>query len=362
MKNFFGFLWKLVMILIGIPLGLFVGLILFLSITEFKPKKTENLEIFYKDKSKVEVQKNKLIRILSWNLGYAGLGAKQDFFMDKGSMVRPETAEDVVENMDGILATIKDLHADILLLQEIDRSSKRSYYMNQQEILAISENMSYASALNYKCEYVPYPIPTIGKVESGLASYSNYKMDEARRESLPGTFHWPVSLAHLKRCLLVTRFPLDSGKNLVLVNLHLEAFDDGPGREAQTKALMDVLKSEYEKGNYVIAGGDFNQTFPNKRPEFFALKEGLWHPGVLTEAMLPEGWSFASDDSAPTCRATHSVYTSALENDDIKKNWQHYLLDGFILSPGVELRKVKTMDNDFLFSDHNPVYIEVVLK
>lgn len=48
----------------------------------------------------------------------------------------------------------------------------------------------------------------------------------------------------------------------MLVNLHLEAYDDGEGKIAQTKQLREFIQSEYEKGNYVIAGGDLNQVFP----------------------------------------------------------------------------------------------------
>ncbi len=360
-KKILGFTWKFFAILLGVPLLLFIGLIIFLSITEFSPEKTEDLEIHAEAKATKTLETNKRIRIASWNIGYTALGAKQDFFMDGGSMSIPESKEDSLENLNGIIKGLKGFNADIILLQESDRCSRRSYYINQQEKVSESENMAYASAINYKCAFVPYPIPLTGKVESGLATYSHYKISEAKRESLPVTFKWPVRIAHLKRCLLVSRFPLKSGKALVLVNLHLEAFDDGPGRLAQTKVLMDILKEEYAKGNYVIAGGDFNQTFPNSRPNAFALQEGRWHPGTLTQDMIPENWSYASDESAPTCRSTHAPYTPALKDENIKKNWQHYLLDGFILSPNVKLEKVKTMDNDFLYSDHNPVYMDFIL-
>lgn len=47
------------------------------------------------------------------------------------------------------------------------------------------------------------------------------------------------------------------------MNLHLEAYDDGEGKEAQTAMLLQILQEEYVKGNYVIAGGDFNQSFPD---------------------------------------------------------------------------------------------------
>ena len=56
--------------------------------------------------------------------------------------------------------------------------------------------------------------------------------------------------------------PLEgTDKELVLINFHLEAYDSGEGKIAQSKMLAEKLESEYQQGNYVIAGGDFNQTF-----------------------------------------------------------------------------------------------------
>ena len=55
---------------------------------------------------------------------------------------------------------------------------------------------------------------------------------------------------------------MGSDREPVLVNLHLEAYDDGEGKIAQTNQLRDYIEDEYAKGNYVIAGGDFNQVFP----------------------------------------------------------------------------------------------------
>ena len=41
---------------------------------------------------------------------------------------------------------------------------------------------------------------------------------------------------------------------------------------------------------------------------------------------------------------------------------QHYVIDGFILSPNVELTSVQTQDDGFRFSDHNPVLLSIRLK
>ena len=84
---------------------------------------------------------------------------------------------------------------------------------------------------------------------------------------------------------------------LVLVNLHLEAYDDGEGKAAQTAALTSFLEQEYAKGNYVIAGGDFNQTFPGGLDKYPIKNDDLWTPGMLDDSMLPEDVTFQTDDT-----------------------------------------------------------------
>ena len=68
--------------------------------------------------------------------------------------------------------------------------------------------------------------------------------------------------------------------------------------------------------------------------------------------MLPEGWQFAYDDSSPTCRLLDKPYT---------EDCQTYVIDGFILSPNVQLQAVSTVNLDFACSDHNPVKLEITL-
>jgi hypothetical protein len=40
---------------------------------------------------------------------------------------------------------------------------------------------------------------------------------------------------------------------------------------------------------------------------------------------------------------------------------QYYVIDGFIVSPNVQVDSVETVDAGFEFSDHNPVMLHVTL-
>ena len=348
-------------IVLGVILLAAAGLIGWLTVREFNPAAVEDVEVNRIVPSKGVLSPGDSLTILSLNTGYAGLGADSDFFMDGGKEVVP-TRDQVQTNLMGLTGQLIEHRADVYFLQEVDTNSSRSSSVDQSGIywynLRLSdETVPYSSshALNYSCDFVPFPFPPIGKVHSGLQTLSRFSVSNAQRIALPCPFSWPVSAANLKRCLLVSRVPLGAGKELVLVNLHLEAYDDGEGKAAQTKMLMDFLTSEYEKGNYVIAGGDFNQTFPGGLDAFPIQDPELWTPGVLENEMLPEGWQFACDLSVPSCRLLNHPYDPDPDGN------QFYVIDGFILSPNVALDSVETIDCQFAFTDHNPVFLQATL-
>ncbi len=349
--------FKIVLIVLGAVLLLAAGLILWLSVCEFKPADVTDVKV----ESNSQVGEfspflDQELTVISWNIGYAGLGKDSDFFMDGGENVSSADQDTVTASLLGIYKQLYtgDNQAGIYMLQEVDKNSARTYSMDESDCLGIY-NSTYA--LNYSCPFVPYPLPPIGRVNSGLLTTTMYDIDSSERISLPCPFDWPVSTANLKRCLLVSYLPIEgSSSKLVIVNLHLEAYDDGEGKIAQTKQLREFIQSEYEKGNYVIAGGDFNQVFPGGIEKYPNEHPELWEPGIITEDIMPEGWSLAYDLETPSCRLLNQPY----DPEDIE-NTQYYVIDGFIISPNVELISVETLDAGFEFADHNPVQLKVKL-
>jgi endonuclease/exonuclease/phosphatase family metal-dependent hydrolase len=335
--------------------------ILWLNANEYKPADRETVAV--SPALTLRPARFQPIELYSWNIGYASLDAKEDFFMDGGKKTRPDTAGSVVENISAIQDFISAANPDIFFLQEVDVNSKRSYGNDQVRYLSENWKGSSAFAFNFKCPFVPIPFPQfIGKVESGLLTLNSYG-GTAERISLPSPFPWPERIAQLKRCLLVTRVPVQgdgvagNAPELVLVNLHLEAYDTGgSGRQAQTKLLAQFLLEEYAKGNYCVAGGDFNQVFPAVKDVFPVQANEYFTPGVVDGSLFGEGWILAADPSAPTCRSLDKPF------DGNREDHQFYLIDSFILSPNVELIGVRTVDLDFKNSDHNPVKLTFRLK
>ena len=141
------------------------------------------------------------------------------------------------------------------------------------------------------------------------------------------------------------------------MNLHLEAYDSGEGKVAQTKMLAEVLKEERDKGNYVIAGGDFNQIFSSADENAYPPNPDLWTPGEIDVDQIGEGFQFFMDESTPTCRSLDKP----LEGAD-KDNFQYYLIDGFIVSDNITIDDGKTVDLGFKATDHNPVVLNLTLN
>ncbi len=326
-----------------------------LTATEYKPAAVEAVDILRAGDNDIVRPENSL-NILSWNVGYGGLGKDSDSFMDGGKDVTSADKETTLKYLDGIEKAIAALEPDILMLQEVDEDCSRTYGINELDKLWLT---CRAYAPNYVCKFVPFPLPPIGRVNTGvMTTTDDLYIDAAQRIALPCPFEWPVRTANLKRCLLASWLPIEgSDSQLVIVNLHLEAYDSGEGKIAQTKQLMEFITSEYEKGNYVIAGGDFNQVFPGSLEVYPNLHPENWEPGTLEADILPEGWQFAYDLSVPSCRLLNQPY-----DPEDTENTQYYVIDGFILSPNVELNSVNGIDERFENSDHNPVLINVSLK
>ena len=328
-----------------------------LTIGEYRPDDIEDIEIAGAAES--TVQAGDTLSVVTWNTGYGALGDNADFFMDGGSMVYTADGERVRFNLQGIADTLAAIEPDVILLQEVDQDADRSHRVDEAAFytgLYAYSGWESTFAYNYRVMYVPYPIPPVGNVNSGILTLSRYHIDASERVQLPVAFSWPVRLGQLKRCLLIDRLPVEgSDRELVLINLHLEAYDDGEGKYAQAAMLRDVLAAEAEAGNYVIAGGNFNLS-TQEALALYPVGDGMWQPGVL-EADLPgEGYRFVTDALTPTCRSLDRVYADA-----DRETFQYYVTDGFILSANVLALSVETVDTAFEYAAHNPVVLTAYL-
>jgi endonuclease/exonuclease/phosphatase family metal-dependent hydrolase len=309
-----------------------------------------------------------VLTLVSWNVGYGGLGAESDFFYDDSgiwysgsSMIR--SPKNLVEkNLNGVLEFLdrnKD-SVDFFLLQEADIVSDRSYNIRQYEAYQKSlPGFAADFAVNYKCDRVPVPLlepwNAYGAVLSGLASFSRYPPAEATRHQLPGHYPMPDRMFQLDRCAALHRFPAPGGKDLVVINLHNSAYDPGDKIKAiQLPYLRDLALAEFAKGNFVVLGGDWNQCPPHFRFDTFMPGNTQGYlQGNLPPDFFPEDWTFAYDPTVPTNRKVRDPY--------LKGKTFETLIDFFLVSPNLKLTAVHGIDQGFQFSDHQPVMITITL-
>jgi hypothetical protein len=238
------------------------------------------------------------------------------------------------------------------------------------------------------------PAHPMGMVrDSGMAMYSRYGVDSAVRVSLPVDESFPEKYFDLDRCFTVARLPVSSGEGdadaetgadadgpsgddsetgadadgpsgaegsgaeLVLINVHLSAYEAGSNiHSEQMKALAETMGAEREKGNWVIAGGDWNQCFPGSEDAFMGRMETPSWAKPLMEELLPDGFSAINADNAgviATCRDSSIPWTPGVSYETI--------LDGWIVSDNVGA-SADNIDTDYTASDHNPVLLTFTLQ
>ncbi|RLD34293.1 MAG: endonuclease/exonuclease/phosphatase family protein, partial [Bacteroidetes bacterium] len=167
---------------------------------------------------------------------------------------------------------------------------------------------------------------------------------------------WPDKLFLLDRCFILTRFPLASGKDFVVMNTHNSAYVyDSALRIKELNIIKEKMLEEYAKGNFVVAGGDWNANPPHFMPSGNYNGHRFVPSQVkMNDNTFPEDWTWAYDASAPTNRQNYQAFVKGENGTTI--------LDYFILSPNIELLQVQTIDLNFENSDHNPVFMKIALK
>lgn len=356
-------LTKIVLVILGSAI-LFVGI---LTVFEYRPDALEDVEIINNQNNLVMI--GDTYQALTFNIGYAGLGKNEDFVMDGGTKGRADSISVVEAYFTGIKNILSENESDFYFLQEVDQKARRSYNINQVEALSNLVGSTYSShyAYNFKSIFVPFPVSLtdyIGSVESGIQTFVSYKVASSERHQFPGAFSWPLRVANLKRAMMVTTLDIqDSDKQLVLVNLHMSAYDsDGQLRDKEMAYLATFLETQKALGNYVVVAGDFNQTFPDA-DGLFPVSSNLYEAYTIEDDFLPAGYNYAIDLNHPTCRLLNQPYEKGT------KGTQYYLIDGFIVSDNIELVKIGleetakavTLNEEFLYSDHNPVLLKFKL-
>jgi endonuclease/exonuclease/phosphatase family metal-dependent hydrolase len=202
--------------------------------------------------------------VMSWNFSFAyGVGSA-------GLNYYQKIRFHFIEALDEAVQLIKDHQVDIVLLQEVDFSCKKTHFIDQLEYMAVKLNFNFAYGTSWSSPYVPFPFfapeDHFGKTNAGGGVLSRFPITSNTVHLLPK----PSENFKIYNFFYPSRYFQTVGikifdKDYLFGNLHLEAFNI-KNRTKQTKIIIkDIVKRDID-----FFGGDFN-TVPlcaSKRSNF----------------------------------------------------------------------------------------------
>lgn len=352
MRSLFRFLLKL--ILVVLILGIGYALYVFLSYHRIDDNQV--LSVVHNDNTE-KVETGKPYSVLSFNIGFGAYEPDYGFFMDGGTQSWAWSKERLVTNLSniGYFLYAADSEDDFFFIQELDAKSTRTYHVDEQAYIKDAlNNKSSVFAINYDSPFLMYPVSLKphGKSLSGIMTLSDFNITSSVRRSLP-VEEGLMKYVDLDRCFTVSRVEVENGRELILINLHLSAYtSDGNITDQQLEMLLTVMKEEYEKGNYCIAGGDFNKDVTGMGAEGFGISGGEYNWAKKIDSALLESYNirladmYDENNPVPSCRNADGPY---------HPSQYQITLDGFLVTDNVEIISTEVLDTGFRYSDHNPV-------
>lgn len=278
------------------------------------------------------IDTDSIYSVVTYNIGYlSGM-------TNNRAVAKPKSLFD--DNLKKVTDEFRSLNADIIAFQEIDYASARSYEINQQNEIAKLGYNYVAEAVNWDETYVPFPYwpPSMhfGKVLSGQSIISKFTLNAHERIILERVADNPFyrDALYLERLAQVVKVIIEN-KTVVIINIHLEAFDK-PTRVKQFNYVLDLFK-KYVAEFPTILLGDFNSRARNKDDIINTLFE---MPTIGNAAFDKENIENTFDTKDPFERIDYIFYS---------KNSIEYI-DGKVLTAFGEA------------SDHLPVMMRFKLK
>lgn len=205
------------------------------------------------------------LRVLSWNVQF-GAGRNRWFFYDRGPDSRVTRGE-VDATLEGIASVIRDVDPDLVFLQEVDRKSARTAWVDQHAWLASKLGLPvHASTPYFWVPFVPVPPKNpMGAVQMHLSVFSRFALSDGERVAL-SPLREPMArrIFNLRRALMQVSMPVAGARPLTLFQTHLSAFSLGDGTLA--RQVSTVLEHVDRAPGASLLVGDFNSLPPGDDP------------------------------------------------------------------------------------------------
>lgn len=296
----------------------------------------EDYHILVQDENVLDPPPKDTLSVLTYNIGYLS-GMTNNL-----SVAREKDLFD--DHLDKAIRVLGKMDVDIIGFQEIDFQSDRSFNVNQLNEIATGLDYGYAyRSINWDKRYVPFPYwpPAIHfkKVLSGQAIVSRYPItrDTTIVLSKPLNTSFIYDAFYLDRLLQISHVQIGSN-HLVVMNVHLEAFDEET-RIEQAKVISRIYR-EYAASGPVILMGDFNSLPESSSNNNGALK-------IIVQETISSAISAAMYEANPT-----AYYTFSSE-----KPFQ--MIDYIFFNPEfIEMIDARVLKEAGNISDHLPVLMK----
>ncbi|MBR2281138.1 MAG: hypothetical protein IJ863_00795 [Spirochaetales bacterium] len=321
----------------------------------------DNIELEVLNPVEGSVSAGDRYRIVSWNIGFGAYVRDFGFFMDGGDESWARSKGILLDTMDSINAKLSELDGDFYLVQEVDKKATRTYHVDETALVAGNlPTFSYVFAQNWDSPFLFYPFTEPhGASLAGIMTFSSKGISGAVRRSVP-VEEGIMKIIDMDRCYSTTRVPGPDGHELVLINFHLSAYtSDGKIAFDQLKLVLNDMQTEYLNGNWVIAGGDFNKDLIGTGSKAFGIEGAEYNWAQPIPAEVFQGYDvtlvapYDPENPVASCRNADSAY------------WEgqyQVTVDGFMVTSNVEVCGAEVADTGFAWSDHNPVFMEFILR
>ena len=188
------------------------------------------------------------LKVLSYNIHFAtGLNDKQ---------IKDPDIDGFKKRLNKIADILNKVDADIVLLQEVDINSSRSYKINQGQYLANKSVYGYyASASLWRRRAFPDINGHHGILEHGLCILSKFPLSNHEAQIFSLSRGIPFFLRWLFNPHGVQKVDVNLGnKTITVINLHLDPWSV-QNRELQMKNLVQWIKPI---NHPIVLGGDLN--------------------------------------------------------------------------------------------------------
>ncbi|MEN8153780.1 MAG: endonuclease/exonuclease/phosphatase family protein [Acidobacteriota bacterium] len=294
-----------------------------------------------------DVIKKQPFTIMTYNCGY--------FSGMRNNIAVSSSKDFYIHNLDNFIKILREHPPEIICFQEIDFNSKRSHYINQMDYLSGYLKYKYgAYAVNWNKRYVPFPYwpPSahFKKILSGQSVLSVFPIRKSNRivlEMPKNPFYY--NLFYLNRLIQTTEIKINN-KIIIVMNIHLEAFDKKT-REKQSAHVLKYYRKNFKNKFPVIILGDFNCVRPDaeKKNNFEDEPETDYYGEKTIELFLDEE---SLTSAMPYSKPDSNTFPSV--NPDRKLDFIFFTKN-----------KIEMIKSDILHvksSDHLPLLMQFNLK